>query len=159
MMNPPLRLLAAFQTVQGRQAEWMLSVPDRELWIAADLVETPTVTIHAPDLEAETHFDRRSARQLRTTKGRPLPSWARLMAAATIAISEQGLSQPGVICVIVGDEPPGPRYEHTMGMALGLLWYALNEQEITAAQLLTLMERAQQWMIRQGGGNAWQQSL
>lgn len=142
-INPPLRLLAAFQQNRPGTPHWVLEVPGREMWVAAEVGQSGEYTILAPDLDGRTTFNRRSARSMRTVLSRPLPRWSRYIAGVTLALNDDGLQVPGAYAVIVGEEPPGPRYEHALGMACAALWYAYNQEECALPELLDLMERVQ----------------
>lgn len=147
MDNPPLRLLAASQSLTEQAPQWVLKVAGREMWLAAHSGERG-VLLHVPDMNVRAHFDLRSAQQMQTLMGRPLPSWARPAAAALLALSEQNIALAPTVLVVVGDEPAGPRYEHALGMSL--LMYALSQagQEPQATELLSWMERAQKLLSK-----------
>jgi galactokinase len=141
--NPPLRLLAAFQDAcPGQPPEWIVRAPGREMWLAAIRVTLRQFTLIAPDLEARTTFDLRSARGRRTVDQRPLPRWAVYAAGVTLALVDQGLDITGLKLVAVGEEPPGPRYDYGLGMALAALWHDIYGLEYTIDRLIEVVDRA-----------------
>jgi len=142
-LDPPLRLLAAYQQYLNQSPEMVISVPGRDMWIAAEFDGQHTYTIITPDLEGRAVFDRRSAIQKRTLRNRPLPHWARYPAGVSVILSDDGLSLPGGTVLIIGDEPSGPRYEHALGMAFAALWYESQQQPCDVNRLLDVMERVQ----------------
>lgn len=142
-MNPPIRLLTAFQEHQTHSPETLLQVPGREMWVAADLGNSHRYTLISPDMHGHTSFDRRSARQKRTVRGRPLPRWARYAAGVILELAQDDVLLPGGTIVLVGDEPSGPRYEHALGMATAALCYEHNGHEYDVQDLLNVMERVQ----------------
>jgi len=85
VINPPLRLLSAFQDAQGTTPEWLVEVPGRAMWLAAEPTNSHKQTVVVPDLDGRTVFNLQSAKKLHTIRSRPLPSWARLMAGVLIA--------------------------------------------------------------------------
>lgn len=143
-MNPPLRLLTAFQDAFSQQPDCLLSVPGREMWIAACITSSGHMTLSVPDKNARTTFDRRSARLHRTRFNRPLPSWATYLATVALLLPEASLDLPGVDAVIVGEEPAGPRYHHALGMALCTLAHDYHDRDCDEACLMAFMERVQQ---------------
>lgn len=141
--NPPVRLLTAYQSCFSQPPDLVLPVPGREMWIATEFDDRHVYTIITPDLDGRSVFDRRSAKQRRTIRNRPLQRWARYPAGVALILSEDGLDIPGGTMVIVGDEPSGPRYEHALGMAFAALCYAYHQQAYDVDLLLDIMERVQ----------------
>lgn len=140
--NPPLRLLGAFQhSYPENSPDWIARAPGRDMWIAAYPTGDGHFRISVPDLEAQTHFDRRSARSKQTVARRPLPGWARYLAGVVVMLSDQGMDFPGMCAVILGEEPSGPRYEYTLALALSALWHDYNHRAYTADSLLGLVEQ------------------
>lgn len=140
-MNPPLRLLLAYQQRFSDEPAHLLPVPGREMWLAAHPSGDSNYTLLVPDLDGNTTFDQRSARDLRTTLKRPLPSWSRLCAGVVVLLAERGLQLPGMVVVLAGDEPRGPRYEYALGMGFALLWHTVNGRECDAQCLIQVLER------------------
>jgi len=140
-MNPPVRLLIATQEHFHKAAEWLIDVPGREMWVAAQITNDYQYAITVPDLNAHTIFDRRGAKSKKTVRNRPLPRWARQIAGVLLVLSDEGLAVPGVKVILLGDEPPGPRYEHALGMGFAALWYVYNQQTCDLNCLMDLMER------------------
>jgi hypothetical protein len=141
VMNPPVRLLFAFQNLYDKSADQMIKVDQRDMWALADIAPIHDFTVHAPDLEAHTRFDLRSARDFRTTTQRPLPSWARSIAGVAWCMSQDGIPMVGGNFVLMGDEPAGPRYEYAMGMAFASVWYAYYQMPYDCDRVIALMER------------------
>lgn len=140
--NPPLRLLAAFQAIYpGQIPALIVQAPGREMWVAALMSDSQGFTIHAPDLEARTHFDWRSAKFKRTVLNRPLPGWARYSAGVIHTLCAEGMDLAGLEAVAVGEEPSGPRYDYALGMAFAALWHTLHQRAYDQNSLLDLMER------------------
>jgi len=149
VMNPPLRLLTAFQDAQGTTPDVLVEVPGRAMWLAAQPSENHRQTLTVPDLEGSTIFDLQSAKQLRTIRNRPLPKWARFPARVLRSLAAQPtMTFPGMACVVVGDEPTGPRYEYSLGMAYAALWYQLNEMTVNEPMLIELLEHVQRDVLR-----------
>lgn len=139
-MNPPLRLLAAFQQASENEPQHLVQLEERTMWVAAEITGGFNYTVIVPDMDVRTTFDRRSAKLKKTTRNRPLPKWAYYMAGSVAILDRQGLDMPGAIIVIAGDEPAGPRYDHALGMAFVALWYQVNEQAYTTQTLIDIMD-------------------
>ena len=142
-MNPPLNLLATFEASFHRPPQWLLQVPDREMWLAAQPEAQARFTLIAPDLDARTSFDLRSARARRTYLNRPLPAWARYAAAVPLVLFDMGWQVPGFQAVIAGHETLGPRYDYSLGMAVAALGCTFNHAEAQPQSLIDILERAQ----------------
>lgn len=140
--NPPLRLLAAYQQEFDKAADVLFPLVERDMWVAADFVEGHRYRVVVPDLESYTQFDRRSAKQNRTTRNRPLPRWARYVTGALLVLSSEGFDMVGCNVLILGDEPAGPRYEHALGMGFAALILRHNKQDYDSKRLLQIMEQA-----------------
>ncbi len=140
--NPPLRLLAAFQlTYPSQRANWIIDAPDRDMWVGASVYDSGQFSVTVPDLEATTTFRVKSARIKRTADNTPLPTWALYLAGVAVILSNAGLSCPGADMVLAGEEPSGPRYEYSMGMAFAALWYQYNARPFDQSILIEVMER------------------
>ncbi len=140
--NPPLRLLAAFQlTYPSQRANWIIDAPDRDMWIGASIYDSGQFSVTVPDLEATTTFRVKSARIKRTAENTALPTWAYYLAGVAVILSNAGLSCPGADMVLAGEEPSGPRYEYSMGMAFAALWYQYNARPFDQSILIEVMER------------------
>jgi galactokinase len=140
--NPPVRLLVAFQTYFPTLApEWLVQPAGREMWAAAACSTPHEYTIAAPDFDGRATFSLQSARQRRTVTQRPLPAWARYPAGVITALDAYGLEVPGMVVVIMGDEPPGPRYEYAMGIAVAALWHEVHARPCVPAHLIALCDR------------------
>ena len=117
VIDAPIHLLTTFSTTYPDQSpEWIVSAPGHEMWVAAAVVEGMQFSIHAPDLDAHTQFDRRSARDKRTCQNRPLPSWSRYLAGVVVTLIDTGMDIPATVAVITGNEPIGPRYDYSLGV-------------------------------------------
>jgi galactokinase len=143
VINPPLRLLAAIQKHFDDQTPQVYPVPGRDMWVAGIASDGHPFHLIAHDLDSHTSFDRRSARQQRTLRNRPLPRWARYPAAALLVLSDEGIALPGSKLMLLGDEAAGPRYEHALGMACALFYLEQAADTPDVARLLEIMEQAQ----------------
>jgi hypothetical protein len=149
-MNPPLRLLAAMQQIFNDTPPHLLQVPGRDMWIAGDTSDSHYYTLHLPDSDSRTRFDRRSARLKRTDRSRPLPRTAHYMAGVIVVLGQDKIDVPGFVAVLAGDEPAGPRYEYACGMAVAALSLELTGQPYDSTRLLNLMDRVQTDYINGG---------
>lgn len=139
--NPPLRLLTTFQqTYPSQRANWVLAVPGRDMWVGASIYESGKFVVAAPDLDDKTVFRVMTARIKRTIDNVALPKWGLYLGGVAVALSNEGLTFPGADVVIAGEEPRGPRYEYSMGMAFALLWYEYNAMPYDHPTLVDLME-------------------
>ena len=149
MMNPPLRLLTAYQNAHGTTPDVLVEVPGRAMWLAAQPAESHRQMLTVPDLGGQATFDLQSAKQMRTVRSRPLPKWARIPAGVLLSlVTQPTMMFPGMACVVVGDEPTGPRYEYSLGMAYAALWYQLNEMTVNEPMLIELLEHVQRDVLR-----------
>lgn len=140
--SPPLRLLTTFQlTYPSQRANWVLSVPDRDMWVGASIYDSDQFAVTVPDLDASVLFQVQTVRQKQDITLAMLPSWAHYLAGVAVNLSDKGFRFPCGDMVIAGDEPIGPRYEYSMGMVFGALWYQYNAQPYTQAILIDLMEQ------------------
>ena len=141
-MNPPLRLLAAFQErYPSLTPSYVIQAPGREMWVAASIEQAEAFSIHVLDTGAHTTFNRRTAKVFRTLLKRPLPRWARYPAGVILALSDAGLDVDGVSAVIVGEESRGPRYDYALGMTIAALVYTVNDQPFDTDDLLEIMDK------------------
>jgi len=141
-INPPLRLLAAFQdTYPDQTPERIVEAPGREMWVAADLSSDHVFTLIAPDFGGRTSFTWQSAKTKHTLLNRPLPSWARYPAGVILTLGGDGLQTPGLHAVFVGEEPAGPRYDYAAAMAMAALLHDLNGRACTAESLIEIVDR------------------
>ena len=140
--NPPLRLLAAFQlTYPSQRANWIIDAPERDMWVGASIYDSGQFSATVPDLEATTTFRVKSARIKRTADNTPLPLWAYYLAGVSVILSNEGLTCPGADMVLAGEEPSGPRYEYSMGMAFAALWYQYNARPFNQTILIEVLEQ------------------
>ncbi|MGB7337394.1 MAG: hypothetical protein WBC91_00765 [Phototrophicaceae bacterium] len=140
-MNPPLRLLAAFQKEAHKEPQHIVQIDERQMWVAAEVTGGFPYTIIVPDMDVRTTFDRRSAKLKKTLRNRPLPQWAYYMAGAVAILDRDGFDMAGATLVIAGDEPAGPRYHHALGIAFVAFWYQINDKPYTSQTLIDLMEK------------------
>jgi hypothetical protein len=139
--NPPLRLLATFQlTYPSQRANWIIVAPDRDMWVGASIYDSGQFSVTVPDLEDSTVFRVKSARIKRTVDNTSLPSWVHYLAGVAVILSNAGMTCPGADMVLAGEEPPGPRYEYSMGMAFAALWYQYNAKPFNQSILIEVME-------------------
>jgi hypothetical protein len=144
--DAPLRLIVNYQAAFGTTPAYVLKAPGREFWIAAETTDTGVMDLRAPDLDGAAVFHRRSARDLHTVRGRPLPRWARLAARVLLALHTPGGT--GCRAVLVGEEPAGPRYDYALAMAFATFCLAMAEQPCDDAAVADVMEKVR----RQVGG-------
>lgn len=139
-MNPPLRLLAAFQQSAEKEPQHLVALEERRMWVAAEIRGGFHYTVIVPDMDVRTIFDRRSAKLKKTIRNRPLPQWAHYMGGAVGILDRMGLAMDGATIVIAGDEPPGPRFNHALGMAFVAFWFQVNEKDYTTDDLIEIMD-------------------
>lgn len=140
-INPPLRLLSAFQShYVGKMPEYIVQATGREMWVAAITDQTPRFDIYAADLNRQARFTRRSARAKQTHIRRPLPAWARYPAGVIARLCDDGLHLNGVQAVVVGAEAHGPRYDFSMGLAFATLWHEVHGADYDEERLIALVE-------------------
>ncbi len=146
--DPPLRLLVAFQQAYpGQGMKWIARAPGREVWLAAAPSGANQFTLTAPDIEGQTTFSLRSAKLKQTVMQRPLPRWARYPAGVTLVAHDVGLEVIGSNLVMVGEEPPGPRFDYGFGIAFAALWHDLCGQPYTIDRLIELVDHARREYI------------
>lgn len=141
-VNPPLRLLVAFETLVGEPPDFMLGVPGREMWVAGRPWLPGRWQFHVPDLEAQVLFTPHSLRRGRNAAGRPIPPWARYLAGVVRTLEDMALLPiQGAQLVVVADEPPGPRYEFALAMCLVVVCCDLTQTAVTSEQIVAWVER------------------
>jgi galactokinase len=146
--NPPLRLLSAFSAAYPKTSpDYIIQATGREMWIAATTQGSTAFTLHAPDLGHTTRFDWRSAKGKRTLLKRPLPSWARYPAGVIVHLCAAGMDLPGIDAVAVGMEPPGPRYNFSLGIAFATLWYEIHARDYSDDSIKTIVEQVRREYI------------
>ncbi|MDX2161031.1 MAG: hypothetical protein SF162_06870 [bacterium] len=139
----PLSLLTQFQQrYPDKEMELVLQAPGRDLWIMAAHAASGRIALDCVELKARTTFTLWSARHKRTVLHRPLPKWARYAAGVAVRMSESDLILPGLYAVVSGDEPPGPRYEHTLGVLFAAVIHTLHDQPFTHARLIDITDKA-----------------
>lgn len=143
VVNPPLRLLAAFaQHFPDREPSVILQAPGRDLWVAAVILGTQQYRIEALDLRARTVFSRQSAIRRETILRRPLPRWSRYASGVILALDDL-IDMPGMVALICGDEAPGPRYEYGLGVLFAALWHEIAGEFARERDLIELVDRVQ----------------
>lgn len=143
MINPPLRLLGAFQQEAQKEPQEILQLEERAMWVAAELTGGYSYTVIVPDMDVRITLDRRSAKRKRTTRQRSIPNWALYIAGSIGILDRLGLEMDGATLVIVGDEPIGPRYEHALGMAFAAFWHQVNDKAYNTQALIDIMDEVQ----------------
>lgn len=139
----PVRLLVRFQQhYPDIEPQIVLQAPGRDLWVMAVITDQALITLDAVELNARTHFSLHSARYKQTVLHRPLPRWARYAAGVIVQMDQSMLSIPGINAVVSGDEPPGPRYEYTLGVLFAALLHTFHEAPYTHTQLIDITEKA-----------------
>lgn len=140
--NPPIRLLVTFQERFPDQAlTWLVKAPGWDMWAAAASCDGYNLTLAAPDLASQTSFSLRSAKTKRTVSNRPLPRWSRYPGGILVVLGEMGMEISGLNIALVGEEPPGPRYEYALGVAFLTLAYNIHGQKYTREGLVEVIER------------------
>lgn len=139
LLNPPLRLLSAFQ----KEPSHVYKIDGREIWIAAELLPNERYTIVVPDRQWRIRFNRSSAKRQRSLSNRPLPQWAKYMAGSISILERAGLTLQGAHVVLSGDEPAGPRFDYALGMAFVALWHEVNDKLYTTQNLTDFVDEIQ----------------
>jgi hypothetical protein len=143
VINPPLRLLAAFaRRFPDREPSIVLQAPGRDLWTAAVVLGTRQYRIEALDLRARAVFSRQSAKRRETTLRRPLPRWSRYAAGVMLALDNM-IDVPGIVALICGDEAPGPRWDYSVGILFAALWHEIAGETARERDLIALVDRVQ----------------
>lgn len=149
--DPPIHLLAAFSDAFPEAAPtWLMRAPGREMWIAATHGNGEQFTLAAPDMAGKATFSLQSARLKKTVLQRPLPWWARYPAGVLLALDEFGLPVIGLSMVVMGSEPPGPRFDYGVGIAVATLWHEVHEQAFTIDKLIEIVDRARRDYVEAG---------
>lgn len=141
--NPPVRLLAAFQTAfPGQEPAAVLLAPGRDIWVAASPAEGRHYHLYNADKEHGTTFTWRSAMYRRTVLQRPLPAWSRYPAGVIHHLCAQGgpLDLAAVRLVLAADEAPGPGRDYGTGLAVAALWYELAGEPYTQETLIAVVD-------------------
>lgn len=145
-VNPPIRLLAAFEQFFGSDApDLVVAAPGRACWAAVRFNGTTHYQVVNGDKQVRVKFDQRSARHKQTLLGRPIPRWARYAAGVTVSIQVRML--PGADVVIISDEPPGIRTEHSVGILMAALWHEVNGETLDEQVLFQIAEQARREYI------------
>ncbi len=146
MIDPPIRLLATFeQLFPATSPQILVQAPGREMWAAACFNGTVCYHIHTVDVGAHTSFSYQSAKRKQTIQHRPLPRWVRYIAGVNVLLDV--LEMPGIDAVVCGNEPPGPRYDHALGILFAALWYEVNAIPCQPRELLDITERVRREYI------------
>lgn len=120
-----------------------MRAPGRDMWIAAARASAEEFTLVMADSEgAKATFNLQSAKVKRTVMQRPLPRWARYPAGVTLILAQEGLDVIGLKMVVIGDEPPGPRYDYGLGIVFAALWQELHGMSYTVDDLIAIVDRA-----------------
>ena len=140
--NPPVMLLAAFAESFPEQAvQFLARAPGREMWIAASYSCEEALTVVAPEVEGRATFNLQSAKVKQTITRRPLPRWARYPAGVILLLAQDGLDLSGLNMVVMGNEPPGPRFDYGSGMAFAALWHDIYQLDYTIDTLIDIVDR------------------
>lgn len=115
------------------------------MWVAACFNGSVTYNVHAVDVGAQTSFSYQSAKRKQTIRHRPLPRWVRYIAGVNVLLDV--LEMPGIDAVVCGNEPPGPRYDHALGILFAALWYEVNDLYCDPRELLDIAERVRREYI------------
>jgi galactokinase len=140
--DPPMRLLMSFQQhFPALTPDWIVQAPGRDMWVAAAFIDQPSFTVGVADLDARVTFNYRSAKTRTTVFNRPLPGWARYPAGVLLALRDEGIETTGLQAELAGGEPRGPRYEHSLGIAIATLYYQAHQHPYTTEGLIELVEQ------------------
>ena len=140
-------LLAAFtEAFPDHVMQFLIRAPGREMWIAASYSDDEAVTVVAPE-EGRATFNLQSAKVKQTITRRPLPRWARYPAGVTLLLAQNGLDLIGLNLVVMGNEPPGPRFDYGSGMAFAALWHDLYQLDYTVDTLIDVVDRTRREYI------------
>lgn len=141
--NPPIRLLAKYQELFTHAPEIVYQAPRRDMWIAARLLNEPRYSVlsleHAGSTMAT--FTLQSAKRKQTSTHRPLPKWARFPAGTLVYLSKGDVDARGMVAVVCGDEPSGPRYDYAMSILFAGLWHDLAGKAFTDSRLIEIADR------------------
>jgi len=141
-VNPPLRLLVAFDALIQQPPEVLLTVDSRDVWLAGVWNYAERWQVCLPDLEAQVIFSAASLRKRQNAAGRLLPPWTRPLRAAWMALEEvHHLPAEGARFVIVADEPLGPRYEFSAALAFAAACYERVSRVPPTSTLIQQIER------------------
>jgi galactokinase len=139
----PVRLLVQYQSrYPASEPEITLQAPDREMWIMATLNESGRIALDCVDLESRAVFTIHSARGKKTVQHRPLPRWARYAAGVILDMDRNGFTFKGLNAVVGGNEPPGARYEYTLGILFAALALQVYNQPFVNVKLFEIADRA-----------------
>lgn len=148
--NPPVMLLASFASTFPEQVvQFLARAPGREMWIAASYSNDEAFTVVAPEVEGRATFNLQSAKVKQTITRRPLPRWARYPAGVTLMLAQDGLDLIGLNMVVMGNEPPGPRFDYGSGMAFAALWHDLYDLHYTIDTLIEICDRARREYVEE----------
>lgn len=146
--DPPIRLLAAYNSAFPECAPiHILPVPGREMWVAAAFTDSGRFDVNLVDLGVQTAFTYQSAKVKQTILRRPLPAWARYPAGVIVRLANSGFDITGATLSIAGDEPPGPRYEYAVGLAVVTLYYAHYNLASTSDKLVEMVEQVRRQYV------------
>ncbi len=147
-LDPPVRLLAGFDTRCGGEPDLVVGASGRAAWAAARFTGASFYVVHDADSPRRARFDLRGARRGITLYRRPIPAWARYLAGVTALSDLQSL--PGAEIVVCSDEPAGPRRDHALGMVAAALWHTINDLPTEEADLFQIAERARREYVEIG---------
>lgn len=143
-IDPPVHLLAAFQSAFDDAAQIVVCAPDRDLWAAARVLDVPAWTLVIPNEKARVTFTYQSAKRKRSVLQRPLPKWARYAGGVCRLIEA---APPGMDVVLVGKETPGPRRDHAVGLAFAALIREACAAAWSDAELIDLLDQVRRTYI------------
>ena len=143
-MNPPLRLLVAFESLVAEPPDQLVGVEGREMWAAVRWGHQKRWHVHVPDLDAQVLFNPRSIKTGTSISGRPIPAWARYLRGVCEELGYLNLlPEDGARLVIVGDEPSGPRYDFTLAMTFAVACYEGLQHPYSTHEIVELVERGE----------------
>ncbi len=118
---------------------------DRDVRLAASLIEEPLVSLYAIDLDERTVFRLDQLDQKVDIEGNPLPGWALYPAAVAWSLQEAGYQVNGIQAVYSSDIPIGAGLSSSAAVEVGFgaVWQAFGKWEIDRLSLAKLCQRAE----------------
>jgi hypothetical protein len=143
-----LHLLAAFEKTYPQSApDWVIQLPDREVWIAA--AAHIDFMLYSADHNASTQFSYRSAKLKRTLLQRPLPSWSRYAAGTIVQLLDSGLEISGFKAAVISESQSNlpARYDHAVGLAIAALCHQIGGRPYSPDAILEIVEKTRRQYV------------
>lgn len=166
-MKPQQKLETAFRRLASRSPEWLIRAPGRvnligehvdyndgwvlpialelAVWLAAAPVPSPTVTIHALDLDNIVSFPLDELESKKDVAGLPLPTWAQYPAGVAWELRDIGLPVTGLETVFTSTVPIGAGLASSAAIevAFALAWQAIGGWDLEPMAMAKLCQRAE----------------